>query len=125
VVACAVIERDGRFLITRRQQGVHLEGYWEFPGGKCEPGETMRACLARELREELGVESRVGEELFATTYLYPDRTVELHFLSCQLTGEPSPQVGQAMHWAARDELGFLPFPPADEELIRILTGSGA
>ena len=56
VVAAAVIERDGRFLVTRRQAGVHLEGYWEFPGGKCEPGETLDACLARELREELDVD---------------------------------------------------------------------
>ena len=60
VVAAAVIERDDRFLLTRRQRGVHLEGYWEFPGGKCEPGETHAACLVREIREELGVEAAVG-----------------------------------------------------------------
>ena len=51
-----MIERDGRFLITRRQPGVHLDGHWEFPGGKCEPGETLHDCLSRELREELDVE---------------------------------------------------------------------
>ncbi len=45
VVAAAIIERDGCFLVTKRQTGVHLEGYWEFPGGKCEPGETIVACL--------------------------------------------------------------------------------
>ena len=82
VVTAAVIERDGGFLVTRRQTGVHLEGYWEFPGGKCEPGETYAACLARELREELDVGVTVGEELFATTHAYPDRAVELHFLRC-------------------------------------------
>ena len=53
VVAAAVIERGGQFLVTRRQPGTHLAGHWEFPGGKCEPGETLAACLARELREEL------------------------------------------------------------------------
>ena len=66
VVAAAVIERNGELLVTCRQPGVHLAGYWEFPGGKCEPAETLAACLARELREELDVEVRVAEELFST-----------------------------------------------------------
>ena len=57
VVTAAVIERDGAFLLTRRLDGTHLEGQWEFPGGKCEPGETLEQCLARELREELGVDA--------------------------------------------------------------------
>src|SRR5438046_621211 len=80
VVAAAVIERDGRFLVTRRPPGAHLEGYWEFPGGKCELGETYAACLAREIREELGVGIAIAHEVFATTHDYPDRRVELHFL---------------------------------------------
>ena len=121
VVTAAVIERDDRFLVTRRQTGVHLEGYWEFPGGKCDPGETHAACLARELREELDVEVAVGEELFATTHAYPDCAVELHFLRCELLGDPRPQVGQEMRWVARSELGALRFPPADGELIRRLS----
>ena len=121
VVAAAVIERDDRLLVTRRQTGVHLEGYWEFPGGKCHRGETHAACLARELREELGVDVTVGEELFATTHEYPERGVELHFLRCELLGDPAPQVGQEMRWVARDELSALQFPPADGELIRLLT----
>ena len=53
VVAAAVVERDGQFFVTRRQAGAHLEGYWEFPGGKCDPGEPLAACLIREIREEL------------------------------------------------------------------------
>ena len=71
VVTAAVIERDGALLVTRRQAGVHLEGYWEFPGGKCDPGEALDACLARELREELDVEARVTDEVFTTTHAYP------------------------------------------------------
>jgi 8-oxo-dGTP diphosphatase len=122
VVSAAIVERDGRFLITRRQKGVHLEGYWEFPGGKCDPGETIARCLARELREELDVDALVGEEVFATSHTYPDRIVELHFLECRVIGEPRPQLGQEMRWAARDELSALAFPPADGELIRRLTG---
>jgi len=123
VVTAAVIERDDRFLVTRRQTGVHLEGYWEFPGGKCDAGETLAACLARELREELDVDVTVGEELFATTHAYPDRGVELHFLHCELLGDPAPQVGQEMRWVARNELSALRFPPADGELIRLLSRS--
>ena len=120
VVAAAVIEKDDRFLLTRRQQGVHLAGFWEFPGGKCEPGESHGACLAREIREELDVEASVGEELLATAHAYPDRRVELHFLRCDIAGAPVPQLGQEMRWVPRDELPLLPFPTADAELIRLL-----
>jgi len=121
VVTAAVIDRDGRFLVTRRQLGVHLEGCWEFPGGKCEAGESLAACLARELREELDVEAHVGEEVLVTTHPYADRSVELHFFRCELRGEPRPLLGQEMRWATRDELATLEFPPADDELIQRLT----
>jgi 8-oxo-dGTP diphosphatase len=121
VVTAAIIERDGRFLVTKRQQGVHLEGYWEFPGGKCEAGESLIACLARELREELDASAQVGEEVFTTTHAYPDRVVELHFLRCELHDEPRPQLGQEMRWVPRDDLAALAFPPADAELIGLLS----
>ena len=121
VVTAAVVEIDGRFLVTQRQQGVHLEGLWEFPGGKCDRDETLKDGLARELLEELDVPSRIGAELFATTHAYPERTVELHFFRCELLGEPRPQLGQEMRWVSREELATLEFPPADAELIRILT----
>jgi 8-oxo-dGTP diphosphatase len=122
VVAAAVIERDGRLLVTRRVQGTHLEGYWEFPGGKCDPGETLTACLARELREELAVDAAIGREILTTTHAYPDRQVELHFFVCDLLGEPAPQLGQAMRWIARGELRSLSLPPADTELLVLLGG---
>jgi len=120
VVTAAVIERDGCFLVTRRQKGVHLEGCWEFPGGKCDAGESLAACLARELREELDVDARVGVEVFTTSHSYPDRTVELHFFQCALQGEPRPLIGQEMRWVPRAELGSFEFPPADAKLIDIL-----
>jgi 8-oxo-dGTP diphosphatase len=125
VVAAAVVERDDCFLLTRRQRGVHLEGYWEFPGGKCEPGETHTDCLVREIREELGVDAAVGHEVLTTTYAYADRRVELHFLRCDIGGAPVPQLGQEMRWVAREELATLALPPADAELIEILTGQKA
>ena len=120
VVAAAVFERGGRFLLTRRLRGAHLEGCWEFPGGKCEAGESHAAGLEREILEELDAAIRVGREIFTITHAYPDREVELHFFVCDLLSEPRPMLGQDMRWVPRDELAALDFPPADEELIRLL-----
>jgi len=121
IVTAAVIERDGCFLVTRRQKGVHLEGYWEFPGGKCDGRETLTACLARELREELDVTARIGREIFTVAHTYPERLVELHFFECEVAGDPRPQLGQEMRWVRRRDLASLAFPPADAELIATLT----
>jgi 8-oxo-dGTP diphosphatase len=121
VVTAAIVEDHGRYFVTRRQKGVHLEGLWEFPGGKCEPGETLGDCLRRELKEELGAEAVIGEEIWTVTHDYADRSVELHFLSCTLLNAPVPLLGQEMRWVARDELKLLKFPPADDELISVLT----
>lgn len=119
-MVAAVVERDGCFLLTLRPRGTHLEGHWEFPGGKCEPGETHEAALAREMREELDVDARVGPLVHAVTHAYPERTVELHFYACDLAGEPTPMIGQQMRWVPRAALADLPFPEADADLIRRL-----
>ena len=122
VVLAGVIERNGAFLLTRRLRGTHLEGRWEFPGGKCEAGESHDACLRRELAEELGVEAEIGEEIFTIVHAYTERTVELHFRKCALAGEPRPLLGQQMRWVPREELHTLEFPEADRELIERLRG---
>jgi 8-oxo-dGTP diphosphatase len=122
VVAAAVIRRDDRYFVTRRQPGVHLEGYWEFPGGKCDPGETLAACLRREIREELDADVTVGEELLAVSHEYPERDVELRFFACKLLGEPQAMLGQEMRWVKREDLRALRFPPADAELLELLAG---
>ena len=120
VVLAAVIERDGRFLVTRRREGTHLSGYWEFPGGKCERDETHEQCLARELLEELNVGADIGPEIMTTEHAYADRTVRLHFRSCRLHGAPVPMLGQDMKWVARQDLESLPFPDADRALLEKL-----
>lgn len=123
-VAAAVIEAGGRYLITRRVKG-HLEGFWEFPGGKVKPGETLSECLRREVKEELGVEISVGEKIETITWHYPERTVVLHFFRCRHVGEISPQEGQAFAWVAPEELERYKFPPADASLISRLRGPSA
>jgi 8-oxo-dGTP diphosphatase len=120
VVAAAIVERDGCYLVTRRPAGVHLEGLWEFPGGKRDSGESLEECLRREIEEELGCGASVGREIFATAHTYPERRVELHFFACSLVGEPRGVLGQQLRWVSKHELRRLNFPPADAELIGLL-----
>ncbi len=117
VVVAAVVERNGRFLVTRRLDGTHLAGCWEFPGGKVHEGETHEAALAREISEELNAGISNLRKIFHTAHTYPERTVELHFFRGELTGDPEPMLGQALRWIARDEFTSMDFPPADAELI--------
>jgi 8-oxo-dGTP diphosphatase len=123
-VTAAVIEQDGRFLLTRRLEGTHLAGRWEFPGGKCEADETHAQALARELAEELAVQMVMGPHILSTTHDYPERRVELHFYAARLLGAPVPQLGQEMRWASRAELASLELPEADAALIALLCASG-
>lgn len=123
VVVAAVIERDGRFLVTLRPRGTHLADHWEFPGGKCEPRETHGEALRRELREELAIDAVVGPLVHRTSHAYPARTVELHFYACEFSGTPTPMIGQQMRWVPRAELATLPFPAADADLIVRLAAS--
>ncbi len=120
-VAAAVIERRGRFLVTGRDPVKDLSGLWEFPGGKREPGESIEACLMRELDEELGVRIQIGERLAIVPWTYPERRVLLHFFLGRLTGgRVAPREGQPYRWVTRTELAALPMPPADAELVASL-----
>ncbi len=119
-VVAAVVERDGRYLITRRLEGTHLAGLWEFPGGKTLPGEKPEDALRRELQEELGVEAEVGELIETLDWTYPEKSVRLLFFRCALRGEPCPQERQEMLWVEAGELSKYQFPAADLRLIERL-----
>jgi mutator protein MutT len=125
-VTAGIIRRDGRLLITRRPEGSHLAGMWEFPGGKQEPGETLEACLAREIGEELGVEIRVGERIRVVEHEYEEKRVTLHFFLCELpdaTGVRGLQ-GQELRWVRPEELTSFRFPPPDHGVIEHLQARG-
>src|ERR1700757_2300293 len=95
-VVAAVIEHDDCFLVTRRQDGVHLAGMWEFPGGKVANGESHAAALRREMIEELDTDVAVGELVLESSHAYPDRIVTLFFYRCDLLGMPRPMIDQEM-----------------------------
>ena len=122
VVAGIIRDEAGRYLITRRLQGKHLEGLWEFPGGKREPDETLEDSLRRELHEELGATFEIGERVELVRWPYPDLTVLLHFYRCRVReGIISPREGQQMEWVAPADLRRYDFPPADATLLARLT----
>ena len=123
VVIAAIVEREGLILLTQRLPGSHLAGYWEFPGGKLEPSENHRQCLKREMLEELDATAEVGPLVHSTRFAYHDRTVELYFYDCILTGAPTPLLGQQIRWVERTELERLQVPPADYEVVQLLANS--
>jgi mutator protein MutT len=119
-VVAAVIQRRESLLVTKRPPGTHLEGLWEFPGGKVKENESRQKALKREIREELDAAIEVGRLIFHISHVYEDRAVRLFFYACQLRNSPRPMLGQEMQWITRRALGSLDFLPADAELIRRL-----
>jgi mutator protein MutT len=120
-VAAGLVFRQGKLLITRRRPDAHLGGLWEFPGGKREGNETFEACLARELREELGIEVAVGELVESLTHAYPERTVCLRFYRCRwLEHEPRPLGCPEFEWVTPEALAEHAFLAADARLLEKL-----
>ena len=118
VVAGVIRRQDGRLLITQRLSDDTLGGYWEFPGGKVEPGEELRAALARELTEELGVTAEIGAEIHQIVHAYPDRDVRLYFYEARIvSGEPQKLEVADLRWVTIDELMDYKFPEADRPLL--------
>lgn len=113
-VTCGLIERAGRLLVAQRPPGKALAGQWEFPGGKVEPGEAPVACLVRELREELGVEVRVGAALPASVHHYGARAIRLLPFRCELVaGEPHAHEHSALRWCTIEEVAGMDLAAAD------------
>jgi mutator protein MutT len=117
-VAAGLVFREGKLLITLRYDDAHLGGLWEFPGGKREANETFEECLARELREELGIEVELKELVETDTHAYPEKTVRLKFFRCRWTaGEPRALGCAAFKWVTAAELKSHEFPAADAVLL--------
>ena len=123
VAAVALIDADGRVLLAQRPEGKSLAGLWEFPGGKVEPGETPEACLIRELKEELGIntwKSCLAPLTFAS-HTYDDFHLLLPLYDCRWwEGVPMGAEGQRIGWVRAANLKYYPMPPADIPLIPIL-----
>ena len=123
-VVGAMIDRDGRYLITQRPPTASLPLLWEFPGGRVETGETDEAALARELREEMRIEVAVGERVIHVEHAYASYDIDFCVYRCRLKGE-----GTIEHlrvhdhrWVRPEELDLYEFPAADEKTIAKLLG---
>jgi 8-oxo-dGTP diphosphatase len=121
VVAAVIRDVHGKVLLTRRPEGAHMGGLWEFPGGKVEPGESPTAALGRELGEELGLVAEIGEPLTFAVHEEPGmRILLLFYAAVVVSGRPEALEGQEIAWVAAADLDSYPTPPADRGLVRRL-----
>jgi 8-oxo-dGTP diphosphatase len=121
VVAAALYDARGRVLIAQRPQGKHQAGRWEFPGGKVAPGESEAAALARELREELGIEVTASRPFMRLEHSYADRSVELSmWIVERFAGAPRSREDQALRWVAPADLGQADLLEADRPFVEAL-----
>lgn len=121
VAVAVIVNRDNEVLVSQRKQGTHLGGYWEFPGGKLEQGESMSAALVRELNEELGILPLSSRPLIRARYRYPEKSVLLDVWKINAwSGVPQGMEGQRIAWRSLDQLDEKKFPPADIPVIKAL-----
>ncbi len=121
VAAAVITRRDGQVLLAQRPRGKAYAGYWEFPGGKLEPGETPRHALERELAEELGLTVRRAAPWLTQRFVYPHAHVELHFFRVfDWVGEPVGHDGQAFAWQTPGRFTVAPLLPANTRVLRAL-----
>jgi 8-oxo-dGTP diphosphatase len=123
VAACALVDADGRVLITERPPGKKLAGLWEFPGGKVEPGETPEETVVRELGEELGIETKVAclAPLTFASHAYDEFNLLMPLFVCRrFWGTPVGREGQRLKWVRPRDMRNYDMPPADAPLIPFL-----
>jgi 8-oxo-dGTP diphosphatase len=123
VAACALVDADGRVLLTQRPEGKKLAGLWEFPGGKVEPGETPEEALIRELSEEIGVTTKEAclAPLTFASHSYDEFHLLMPLFVCRrFEGTARGLEGQALKWVRPRDMRDYPMPPADEPLIPYL-----
>ena len=124
-VTAGVIWKENRLLLARRPPGGMLAGLWEFPGGKIEEGETLAACLAREIREELAIEIDVGEPLASVDHEYTHLSITLHALQAHWrAGEPQTIGVDAWEWVTVEQLDDYAMPRADRRILERLAADG-
>jgi 8-oxo-dGTP diphosphatase len=121
VVAAAIIRKNGSVLLARRSVGQKLAGFWEFPGGKVEHGETAEECLARELAEELGILTRIGEKCAESLHQYDHGNFHIvaYLVDC-IAGEPRPIVHDRLEWVKIDDMERYQLLPADIPIVKSL-----
>ncbi len=121
-VVASIIEQDGKFLIALRGEKEFYGGFWEFPGGKIEAGEAPQECLAREIKEELGIDCKVGEFVAEGFFDYGEgKDVHLRgYLTQHLSGEFALNVHSEIRWIEKHEFKNFEFPPADLPIIEAL-----
>ena len=120
-VTAGLIRKNGKLLISKRRKGAHLEGFWEFPGGKREKGESLSECLERELLEELGITVSIGKQIVPVDHEYAEKRIVLHCFYCTwLSGEAKPIECQAIRWASPIELSSMRLPPPDMKVLAML-----
>jgi len=120
-VGAALIAQDGYYLITQRKPGVHLEGFWEFPGGKREDGESLEDCVCREVFEELDVTVSQPVHFMTNHHEYQEKTVELSFFECSIiAGSPKAVACAGFSWVKPENFHEFEFPPADKPVINML-----
>lgn len=122
-IAIAIVERGGMVLIGRRPLDVPLGGFWEFPGGKVRPGETLEEAAVRECREETGLGVRLGPKYLSVGHRYAHGQLELHFFAAAPL-DPSQTPAEPFCWVHLAELGAYRFPPANAEILARLLGDG-
>ncbi len=125
-VVAALIQKEGKILLTRRPEGKARGGLWEFPGGKIEPKERPEEALYREIREELGVEIEVGRILAEVEHDYPEIKIRLLCYEGEiLRGTPVPLEGQKISWFRPNDIASLELAPADRKLWQKLSQTAA